>query len=126
MRKPWEIVQELEQDNSRLAKEAIIAVVAAQGHDEFFEGCRLALDPMITFGLKQVPEKKDSAGSGLGRGLFLELCTQLSSRIATGNNARDLVQRAMTMATPDEWNLWCRRILIKDLRCGVSEKTIKL
>jgi len=124
MRKPWEIVQELEQDNSRLAKEAIIAVVAAQGHDEFFEGCRLALDPMITFGLKQVPEKKDSAGSGLGRGLFLELCTQLSSRIATGNNARDLVQRAMTMATPDEWNLWCRRILIKDLRCGVSEKTI--
>lgn len=124
MRKPWEIVQELEADNSRLAKEAVIAVVAAQGHDEFFEGCRLALDPMITFGLKQVPEKRDASGGGLGRELFLELCTQLSSRIATGNNARDLVQRAMTMATPTEWNLWCRRILIKDLRCGVSEKTI--
>jgi len=124
MRKPWEIVQELEQDNSRLAKEAILAVVAAQGHDEFFEGCRLALDPMITFGLKQVPEKKNASGDGLGRELFLELCTQLSSRIVTGNNAKDLVQRAMAMATPAEWNSWCRRILIKDLRCGVSEKTI--
>jgi DNA ligase 1 len=124
MRKPWEVVQTLEADNSRLAKEAIIAVIAAQGHDEFFEGCRLALDPMITFGLKQVPEKKDESGDGLGRELFLELCTQLSSRIATGNNARDLVQRAMVMATPAEWNSWCRRILIKDLRCGVSEKTI--
>jgi len=124
MRKPWEIVQELERDNSRLAKETVIAIVAVQGHDEFFEGCRLALDPMITFGLKQVPEKKDTTGDGLGRELFLELCTQLNSRIATGNNARDLVQRAMAMATPAEWNSWCRRILIKDLRCGVSEKTI--
>jgi DNA ligase 1 len=124
MRKPWEVIRELEADNSRLAKEAIIAVIAAQGHTEFFEGCSLALDPMITFGLKQVPEKKDTSGDGLGRELFLELCTQLSSRIVTGNNARDLVQRAMTMATPDEWNSWCRRILIKDLRCGVSEKTI--
>jgi DNA ligase-1 len=124
MRKPWEVIRELEADNSRLAKEAIIAVIAAQGHNEFFEGCRLALDPMITFGLKQVPEKKDTSGNGLGRELFLELCTQLSSRIVTGNNARDLVQRAMAMATPAEWNSWCRRILIKDLRCGVSEKTI--
>ena len=124
MRKPWEVIQELEANNSRLAKEAIIAVFAAQGHDEFFEGCKLALDPMITFGLKQVPEKRDTSGDGLGRELFLELCTQLSSRIVTGNNARDLVQRAMTVATPEEWNSWCRRILIKDLRCGVSEKTI--
>ena len=124
MLKPWNIIQELETDNSRLAKEAIIKAVAKQGNNVFFEGCKLALDPMITFGLKQVPEKKDTSGDGLGRELFLELCTQLSSRIVTGNNARDLVQRAMTMATPDEWNSWCRRILIKDLRCGVSEKTI--
>ena len=121
---PWSIIQELEADNSRLAKEAVIKKVAEQGNDVFFEGCRLALDPMITFGLKQVPEKNDDSGDGLGRELFLELCTQLSSRIVTGNNARDLVQRAMVMATPTEWNSWCRRILIKDLRCGVSEKTI--
>jgi DNA ligase-1 len=124
MREPWEIVRELEADNSRLAKEDIIKTVARQGNDWFFEGCRLALDPMITFGLKQVPEKKDNLGTGLGRELFIELCTQLSSRIATGSNARDLVQRAMTMATPAEWNSWCRRILIKDLRCGVSQITI--
>jgi DNA ligase-1 len=30
----------------------------------------------------------------------------------------------MEMATPEQWNGWYRRILIKDLRCGVSEKTI--
>jgi DNA ligase-1 len=124
MREPWEVIQELEADNSRLAKEAVIKVVATHGNDFFFEGCRLALDPMVTFGLKQVPEKKDSTGSGLPRELFLELCRQLSTRTATGNYARELTLKAMEMATATEWNDWYRRILIKDLRCGVSEKTI--
>jgi DNA ligase-1 len=124
MLKPWEVVRELEADNSRLAKEAIIKVVAEHGNDSFFEGCRLALDPMVTFGLKQVPEKTASTGSGLPRELFLELCRQLSTRTATGNHARELTLKAMEMATATEWNDWYRRILIKDLRCGVSEKTI--
>ena len=30
----------------------------------------------------------------------------------------------MTDCDTDEWNNWYRRILIKDLKCGVSEKTI--
>jgi DNA ligase-1 len=34
------------------------------------------------------------------------------------------VAKAMEMATATEWNDWYRRILIKDLRCGVSEKTV--
>jgi DNA ligase-1 len=124
MRSPWQIVQELEQNNSRLVKEAVIKVVAVQGNDWFFEGCRLALDPMVTFGLKQVPEKKDDTGDGLPRELFLEICRQLTTRSATGNYARELVAKAMEMATATEWNDWYRRILIKDLRCGVSEKTV--
>jgi DNA ligase-1 len=124
MRSPWEIVQELEANNSRLAKEAIVKSVAMQGNDWFFEGCRLALDPMVTFGLKQVPEKTDDAGDGLPRELFLEICRQLTTRSATGNYARELVAKAMEMATATEWNDWYRRILIKDLRCGVSEKTV--
>ena len=124
MRSPWEIVQELEVNNSRLVKEAVIKVVAVHGNDWFFEGCRLALDPMVTFGLKQVPEKTDNTGDGLPRELFLELCRQLTTRTATGNYARELVIRAMKMSTQAEWNGWYRRILIKDLRCGVSEKTV--
>lgn len=126
MNKPWEVIRKLEADNSRLAKEAIVAQEASAANDYFFLGSRLALDPMITFGLKQVPEKKDtdSAEGGLGQELFVELCRQLKERIVTGNNARGLVDQAMRMATQDEWNFWCRRILIKDLRCGLSEKTI--
>ena len=35
MNNPWNIIQELEADNSRLTKEAIIAREADAGNDEF-------------------------------------------------------------------------------------------
>ena len=124
MREPWEVVQELEADNSRLAKEAVIEVHATHGNDIFFEGCKLALDPMITFGLKQVPEKKDDDGAGLKWSVFRMIADDLANRKITGNAARALVEGAMLNATQEQWNRWYRRILIKDLRCGVSEKTI--
>ena len=124
MREPWEIVEALEADNSRLGKEAIIKDIATDGNNIFFAGAKLALDPMITFGLKQVPEKKDNKGDGLSWDIFKDLVNDLSQRVATGNNARALVEHAMSIATLEEWNNWYRRILIKDLRCGVSEKTI--
>ena len=123
MRNPWEIVQELEADNSRLVKEAIVQKVATQGNDTFFAGCRLALDPMITFGLKQVPES-NREGSGLDWDTFKSVADDLVNRRITGNAARMLVEGAMLRATKEQWNSWYRRILIKDLRCGVSEKTI--
>ena len=114
----------LETHNSRLDKEGIIEVIAQEKCDEFFEGCRLALDPMITFGLKQIPEKKDEDGDGLDWDSFSLIITGFVNRELTGNLARDTVAKMMASATKAEWNGWYRRILIKDLRCGVSEKTI--
>jgi len=114
----------LESHPSRLNKEGIIEVIAQDGDDEFFEGCRLALDPMITFGLKQIPEKNDEDGPGLPWDSFTLALTGFVTRNVTGNTARDMIQAMMKSATKAEWNGWYRRILIKDLRCGVSEKTI--
>jgi len=123
MRKPWQVIAELEADNSRLAKEAIIDREVSAGNDEFFRGAQAALDAMVTFGVKQVPEK-----SGEGRGLaaekFWEVAHQLSNRELTGNAALTTINLLRQEATEQEWNQWYRRILIKDLRCGVSEKTI--
>lgn len=123
MNNPWNIVKELEADNSRLVKEAIIAREAEAGNDEFFAGCKLALDSMITFGVKKVPESSAS-GPGLSRDDFLNLAVQLSIRQLTGNAAQKAVQDAMNKATEAQWNNWYRRILIKDMRAGFSEKTI--
>lgn len=123
MNNPWIVVQALEADNSRLAKEQIIEQEAKASNSEFFAGCRLALDSMITFGVKQVQEK-----SGDGRGLswdnFKKLADALSTRRLTGNDALTAINQYRLQATEEQWNSWYRRILIKDLRCGVSEKTI--
>jgi len=114
----------LESHPSRLNKEAIIETIAQDGCDEFFAGCRLALDPMITFGVKQIPEKKDADGPGLSWNSFVGVVERLRDRDLTGNAARDAVDTLIKQATQKEWNGWYRRILIKDLRCGTSEKTI--
>ena len=119
-------IWDLESHNSRLDKEAIILTIAeSSSHaSEFFEGCRLALDPMITFGLKQIPEKTDEDGPSLPWDSFTLALTGFVSRNVTGNTARDMIQAMMKSATKKEWNGWYRRILIKDLRAGFSEKTI--
>ena len=118
------VISTLEDHNSRLDKEAIVLAQAEAGNSEFFEGCRLALDTMITFGLKQIPEKTDEDGPGLSWDNFTLAITGFVTRNVTGNTARDMIQAMMKSSTKAQWNGWYRRILIKDLRCGVSEKTI--
>jgi len=120
----YSVISSLEDHPSRLNKEAIILAQAEMGNKEFFEGCRLALDPMITFGLKQIPEKTDEDGPGLPWDSFTLALTGFITRNVTGNTARTMIETMMKSATKKEWNGWYRRILIKDLRCGVSEKTI--
>ena len=121
---PETVIQQLEADNSRLAKEEILRQATEEGLTEFFEGVRMALDRLYTFGIKQVPEKTEAGGQGLSWTNFLELADALYRRKITGHDARDAVALAMGVATQDQWNHWYRRILIKDLRCGVSEKTV--
>lgn len=116
------IIAELEADNSRLAKEAIIQEHA--DNVELFEGFELALSPYITFGVKKVPTFSGPDGQGLPWAAFKELCHLLSTRQLTGDAARDAIELALSASTEKQWNYWYRRILIKDLRCGVSEKTI--
>ena len=120
---PWDVIARLEADNSRLAKEQIIRVEAEAGNTEFFRGSRAALDSMITYGVKQV-EPKTGDGKGLQAETFWRIAQELAERKLTGNQALFTINTLRAQATEAEWNLWYRRILIKDLRCGVSEKTV--
>ena len=120
--RPWEIIQKLESDNSRLFKEEVVADNIDS--TEFTWGLQQALDPLITFGVKDVPVKKDPTGEGLDTPEFDALTHKLFWRELTGHAARDAILVAMAKATQEQWNDWYRRILIKDLRCGVSEKTV--
>jgi len=120
---PQNIIKLLEADNSRLAKEAILLEAMDEGLPEFFEGLTMALDPLVTFGVKQVPEATVD-GQGLAWPTFKELCRKLINRSLTGHAARDAIILCKDTATVEQWNDFYRRILIKDLRCGVSEKTV--
>ena len=120
---PQDIIKKLEADNSRLAKEAVLLEAMEEGLDEFFVGLRMALDPLVTFGVKQVPDSKVD-GQGLKWEVFKKLADQLQNRELTGHDARDAILLTRDIATAEQWNMFYRRILIKDLRCGVSEKTV--
>jgi len=120
---PEYIISTLEDHPSRLNKEDILRSAMEEGLDEFFEGVRMALDAMVTFGVKQVPEATEN-GQGLAWAVFKELADKLVARELTGHAARDAIELAMNVATTEQWNMFYRRILIKDLRCGVSEKTV--
>ena len=126
MRKqPQDIISELETHNSRLDKESILETAMQEGLDEFFEGVRMALDPLVTFGVKQVPEKDGViSAQGCEWKIFKELADKLIARELTGHAARDAIDLVRSAATQEQWNGFYRRILIKDLRCGVSEKTV--
>jgi DNA ligase-1 len=118
---PWHIIQELESNNSSLFKQDVIK----QNIDnaEFVKGAKYCLDPLVTFGVKDIPVS-DTQGDGIGSAMFYELADKLVSRELTGHAARDAIQELCDTACIDEWNDWYRRILIKDLRCGTGAKLI--
>ena len=124
MNQPWEVIQKLGSDNSRLFKESVILGEIGDSNHIFFHGSKLALDKLITFGVKQVPEATVD-GKGLPWSEFVtELATPLQKRELTGHDARDKIIELMERATVEQWNNWYRLILIKDFKCGTSEKTI--
>jgi len=123
MMSPWKIIQELEADNSRLKKEAIIRRESDAENIRFFNGVGAALDGFRTFGVQKVPvSKKD--GTGITQTEFDDVLRRLEDRTLTGNEMRDTIQDLCDRSNMEQWNDWYRRILIKDLRCGVTHKTI--
>jgi DNA ligase-1 len=121
--KPWNIIQELEADNSRLKKEAIIKRESDADNKDFFDGVCMALDGFRTFGIQKVPTSTKD-GKGLSWDVFDLVVKQLEERTLTGNDMRDRIDDLCAMAKKEEWNDWYRRILIKDLRCGMTHKTV--
>jgi DNA ligase-1 len=123
MMSPWKVIQELESDNSRLKKEAIIKRESDADNIRFFNGIGAALDGFRTFGVQKVPiSKKD--GPGITQSDFDDILRSLESRTLTGNAMKDTIQVLCDSSKMEQWNDWYRRILIKDLRCGMTHKTV--
>ena len=122
--KPWEIIELLRSDNGKLFKQATISDNI--DNEEFVEGLKYALTPLITYGVQSVPnaELLGEPGPGLDWSEFKVLLDKLIARELTGHAARDAIVDSMVLSTVDQWNNWYRPILLKDLKAGFSERTV--
>ena len=123
-------IRDLESSDSRLHKERVIekALMAsklgsANAHCFLFN-CYLAYNPFYTYNIKQVPETQGLVDRPNPWPQFWALCEALRTRSTTGNHMRQQVEECSKNFDSNEWNMLCRRVLIKDLRCGISEKTL--
>jgi len=121
-----DIIKRLQETSSRNEKEEILNEAWHSGNRDFFMGAKLAYDPMITFGIAKIAELVENDGQiGIFSFTdFLELVGKLKRRELTGNAARDAINNSALNSDFEEWNLFFRRILLKDLRIGLEEKTI--
>lgn len=116
---PHELIQALQNTNSRNEKERLLQ---EHGTDQFYRGCNLALDPHKTYYIQQLP--KGTNGPGITHDELEQLLNTLHTRKATGNQAKELIETIRNKATKPQWDNWIKRILQKDLKCGITEKTI--
>ena len=123
-------IRDLESSDSRLHKESVIekALVAARlGSSNaqcFLYNCYLAYNPFFVYNVKQIPETDGLIDQPNPWVQFWALLEALRTRSITGHRARDTIADLSEKFDSLEWNNLCRRVLIKDLRCGISEKTL--
>jgi DNA ligase-1 len=123
-------IRDLESSDSRIHKEKVIekALMASKlgsaNAQCFLFNCYQAYNPYYVFGVKQVPETQgiDHAPNPWPR--FWALLEALRTRSLTGHAAKRNIEQMSELFDSEEWNGLCRRVLIKDLRCGISEKTL--
>ena len=123
-------IKELEESDSRIHKENVIekALLAAKlgsaDAQAFLFNCYQAYNPFYVFHVRQVPETVGLVGMSNPWPRFWALLEALRTRSVTGNSARESIADCSQLFDSEQWNTVCRRVIIKDLRCGISEKTL--
>ena len=123
-------IRDLESSDSRIHKEKVIekALMAARlgsaDAQAFLFNCYQAYNPYNTFHVRQVPEVSGHRNRPNPWPTFWGLLESLRTRSVTGHAARDAIANCAELFDDAEWNTVCRRVIVKDLRCGISEKTL--
>jgi len=126
---PAQVVRWLMESPGRKNKEQIIRDAWESQCFEFFMGARLVYDKLVTFGVKKVPTYDKVAGDlGIVGSLFwqefYQTADKLKKRELTGGAALSGIEDLIRNATEEQWDGWYRLILLKSLKCGITEKTI--
>ena len=121
------ILNRLENTASRLEKEAILK--QNSGNPDLLRAFQMALDPMVNFFIKKVPEPAPPPPGNDGWRWNLwealgAMCDKLASREVRGHEATAWLARLLGMLTPDDQEV-VRRVIGRNLKCGVSEATVQ-
>ena len=123
-------INKLNESDSRLHKEDIIlqaleASVLGSTNAQIFLGLTKACyHPYVTFGVRKVPDTIGIIDAENPWSEFNELLTSLSHRDLTGNAALDAINEMSERFDSIEWNTFCAPVIRRDLRAGISDKTI--
>lgn len=123
-------INKLNESDSRLHKEDVLkqaleASILGSTNSQIFLGfLKACYNPYVTFGVKQIPESVGISDAENPWDEFNTLMVDLSQRKLTGHAARDAIQAMMERFDSEEWNKFLAPVLRRDMRAGISEKTI--
>lgn len=123
-------VKKLNESNSRSHKEDVLlqaleaSVLGSTNAINFLSFVKACYNPYVVFGVRQVPDTVGITDAENPWDEFNELMLQLSQRRLTGHAARDAIQITAERFDSDEWNTFLAPVLRRDLRAGISDKTI--
>lgn len=119
------ILNEIEAEKSRLGKIELIKANAEI--KSFVTALTYAYDPFTTFG---VTVSDDVVGTGRAEfefsdALIIPTLDDMAQRKTTGGAAQAAIEDMKRLLSPESFEV-VRRIITKDLRCGISIKTINV
>jgi len=123
-------INKLNESDSRLHKEDVVkqaleaSVLGSTNAINFLSFVKACYNPYVTFGVRQVPDTVGITDAENPWEEFNELMLQLSQRRLTGHAARDAIQITAERFDSEEWNTFLAPVLRRDLRAGISDKTI--
>jgi DNA ligase-1 len=123
-------IRKLNESDSRLHKEDVLlqaleaATLGSVNAINFLTLTKVCYNPYVTFGVKQIPDTVGITNAENPWEEFNQLLSDLGQRGLTGHAARDAIQSMAERFDTEEWNTFCAPVIRRDLRAGISEKTI--
>lgn len=123
-------IHKLNLSTSRLHKEDVLlqaleaSVLGSSNAITFLSFVKACYNPYVVFGVRQIPDTIGIIDAENPWEDFNELMIQLGQRRLTGHAARDAIDELSQRFDSIEWNTFLAPVLRRDLRAGISDKTI--
>jgi DNA ligase 1 len=123
-------INQLKSTDSRNEKEEIIrsvlsmSMLGCNNSTKTLEYLKDCYNPYITYGIKKISDTEDITDGDNPVNEFDQILDKLIDRSLSGNAAIDAIDRISRRFDSEEWNGFFAPLLRRDMRCGISVKTL--